>query len=198
MAEKLSLSPSRTSDSEHAWDSTTADIIIRTSDNQDFRVHKLILSLGSTFFQTIFSLPQPGIESARHSSITYLPSMTQRCGLDVIAVSEDGIVWDQLLRFCYPVARPPFDDLDQAVRVLGALTKYEFDGLQQVVAAVVRAGLEIYPDPFWIFALAYHYRLKEEAKLAASHYLRHPAFSLTASQGPKGLDYLSPPPKSFS
>ncbi|EIN03893.1 hypothetical protein PUNSTDRAFT_29952, partial [Punctularia strigosozonata HHB-11173 SS5] len=35
-----------------------ADVILRTSDNVDFRVYKLILSLASPFFSDMFTLPQ--------------------------------------------------------------------------------------------------------------------------------------------
>ena len=36
-----------------------ADVVLRSSEGKEFRVHPLILSLGSPIFQGMFSLPQP-------------------------------------------------------------------------------------------------------------------------------------------
>ncbi|KAJ7504250.1 hypothetical protein B0H11DRAFT_1981373 [Mycena galericulata] len=40
------------------FDDQNADLILRASDNVDFYVHKILLSLVSPFFQDMFSLPQ--------------------------------------------------------------------------------------------------------------------------------------------
>ncbi|KAF9240590.1 hypothetical protein BU15DRAFT_73820 [Melanogaster broomeanus] len=50
------------------FDHAKADIILRTSDNIDFRVFKLFLSLASPFFETLFDIPQP-IEASDEQEI---------------------------------------------------------------------------------------------------------------------------------
>ena len=45
------------------FDHAKADIVLRSSDNVDFRVFKLFLSLASPVFETLFDIPQPVEES---------------------------------------------------------------------------------------------------------------------------------------
>ncbi|KZP05265.1 hypothetical protein FIBSPDRAFT_680381, partial [Athelia psychrophila] len=42
-----------------AFDDHKADVILRSSNNVDFRCYKVLLSFASTFFDGMFSLPQP-------------------------------------------------------------------------------------------------------------------------------------------
>ncbi|ETW75378.1 hypothetical protein HETIRDRAFT_456000 [Heterobasidion irregulare TC 32-1] len=46
-------------DAQFPFDEPHADVILRSSDNTDFRVYENILSLASPFFRELFSLPQP-------------------------------------------------------------------------------------------------------------------------------------------
>lgn len=41
------------------FDSTDADVILRSSDGTDFHLHRVILSLVSPVLGAMFSLPQP-------------------------------------------------------------------------------------------------------------------------------------------
>lgn len=42
-----------------SFDSYRVDVVLRSSDNVDFRYYKDLLLLASTFFDGMFSLPQP-------------------------------------------------------------------------------------------------------------------------------------------
>ena len=75
------------------FDHAKADIILRSSDNIDFRVFKLFLSLASPFFETLFDIPQPDEENGDQEI---------KDGLVVVPVTEDSKTLDALLRFCYP------------------------------------------------------------------------------------------------
>ena len=75
------------------FDHAKADIILRSSDNIDFRVFKLLLSLASPFFETLFDIPQPAEE---------VGDQEVKDGLAVVRVTEDSKTLDALLRFCYP------------------------------------------------------------------------------------------------
>jgi len=64
------------------FDRTNADVILHTSDDVEFRVHRIILSMASSFFDTMFSLPQSGSSS----------------DLQSVDVTEDSRTMETLLR----------------------------------------------------------------------------------------------------
>ncbi|KAF8153488.1 hypothetical protein K438DRAFT_1987624 [Mycena galopus ATCC 62051] len=93
------------------FDSQDADVILRTSDGADFRLHKAVLSLVSPVFWDMFMLPQP------HSDDTALP---------VVKVSEDSVTLDRALRFFYPGTQPVVENLNQLQDIIGVLVqKYD-------------------------------------------------------------------------
>ena len=69
--------------------SRTADIILRSGGPKavEFRAHRAILSIASPVFETMLSLPQPGIEKL----------------IPVCDLSEDAKTLEVLLRLIYPV-----------------------------------------------------------------------------------------------
>ena len=75
------------------WDTLRqpqADVILRTSDGVDFRVHKAILSLATSPVFKDISLPTTAFEKNE-----------VRDGLPVVAVSESSKVPDLALRFMF-------------------------------------------------------------------------------------------------
>jgi hypothetical protein len=72
------------------FDVPDANIIIRSSDLVDFRVHKSVLIMTSPFFSDLLSLPQPS------DSETF-------DGLPVIQLSEDSELLNTLVSILYPV-----------------------------------------------------------------------------------------------
>lgn len=77
------------------FDHAKADIILHSSDNIDFRIFKLFLSLASPFFETVFELTQ----SAKTSGNQEIKADDD---LVVIRVPENSKTLDSLLRFFYP------------------------------------------------------------------------------------------------
>jgi hypothetical protein len=96
-----------------------ADIIIQSCDSINFRVHKLVLSLSSPFFDDMFSLPQP-------------PESDQEVvdGLPVVRLSEDAEVLKCLLTMLYPIPSMIPDSYNKTLMVLAASQKYDMDGIQ--------------------------------------------------------------------
>ncbi|KAG6330410.1 hypothetical protein ID866_8679, partial [Astraeus odoratus] len=90
----MSDSPAPPSSASPPFGHPKADAILRSSDNVDFRVFQLFLSLASPFFETLFDLPQPSEETSADTETID--------GLPVIPMSEDSKTLDALLRFCYP------------------------------------------------------------------------------------------------
>jgi hypothetical protein len=67
-----------------------ANIIIRSSDLVDFRVHKSVLAMVSPFFTDLLSLPQP----SDGESVD---------GVPVVQMSEDSELLNSLVSILYPV-----------------------------------------------------------------------------------------------
>jgi hypothetical protein len=78
-----------TSPSE-TFDVSDADLVIRSSDFVDFRVHKLVLSMASPFFKDQLSPSQP-------------PDTETVDGLHVVQLSEESELLNSLLSMLCPV-----------------------------------------------------------------------------------------------
>jgi hypothetical protein len=72
------------------FDVPDANIIIRSSDFVDFRVHKSVLTMASPFFKDLLSLPQPSDSESVD-------------GLPVVELSEDSELLKGLVSMLYPV-----------------------------------------------------------------------------------------------
>ncbi|TFK33442.1 hypothetical protein BDQ12DRAFT_727764 [Crucibulum laeve] len=130
------------------FDDETADIILRTSDNVEFRVYSLILSLASPVFKTMFALPQKN-----------------HADTPIITISEDSSTLDALLSFCYPVDAPRLSDVDLTKKVMEATTKYD---MPEIIKHVQRQLLSfVEKEPLRVFAISYYYEWEEGIKLAA-------------------------------
>lgn len=91
-------SPTRVSpvEADAPFNSDTADCILRSADGVDFRLHTLILSMASSVFESMFTLPKPPSESPGGEK--------QKDQLPVIPVSEESSLLDLLLRLIYPTS----------------------------------------------------------------------------------------------
>ena len=150
------------------FDHAKADIILRSSDNVDFRVFKLFLSLASPFFETLFDIPQP-VEENGDQEI--------KDGLAVIPVTEDSKTLDTLLRFCYPstlVDDPNIEVLKDAMDVLEAAKKYSLDAIEKKARQAIANPKILEAEPLRCFAIAHRGRLHEETLLAAKYTLTQP------------------------
>lgn len=135
-------------------DSSTSDVVIRTSDGVDFYVHKLILSLASPFFKQLFTLHQPSESFVINAASP-----------PVIDVSEKSHVIDGVLRLCYPVQQPDMSTVSSVVDTLAAATKYDIS----IAISRLKAPLSklLSTLPLEVYALACQYRLEDVAVDAA-------------------------------
>ncbi|KAI6149635.1 hypothetical protein BKA82DRAFT_161565 [Pisolithus tinctorius] len=151
------------------FDHARADVILRSSDDVDFRVFKLFLSLASPFFETLFDLPQPSEEMST--------DVEMKDGLPVIPVSEDSKTLDPLLRFCYPCTLaedPALEDFRDVINVLEAAKKYSLDAIEQTVCKSLFNPKILEENSLRCFAVACRARLQDESVLAARYTLREP------------------------
>ncbi|ETW80405.1 hypothetical protein HETIRDRAFT_475996 [Heterobasidion irregulare TC 32-1] len=99
------------------FDDTDADIVLRSSDNVDFYVHKWPLSRASSVFKDMFSIP---------SSYDSFNADNVKDGLPVVRVTEDRQTLDIVLRLCYPRDQQTLTlDVPSIRQLLPALEKYE-------------------------------------------------------------------------
>ncbi|KAI6149647.1 hypothetical protein BKA82DRAFT_920263 [Pisolithus tinctorius] len=151
------------------FDHEKADVIIRSSNNIDFRVFKLFLSLASPFFETLFNLPQPS--EGMSTDVEF------KDGLPVIPVSEDSKTLDSLLRFCYPCTLaedPAFEDFGDVVNLLEVAKKYSLDAVERTICKSLFSPKILEGNSLRCFAIACHARMQDECALAAKYTLREP------------------------
>ncbi|KAI0829844.1 hypothetical protein BC628DRAFT_1073325 [Trametes gibbosa] len=150
------------------FDDADADIILRSADQIDFRLYKVILRKASTVIRDMLTLPDVNVDKGEPQ---------------VVEVTEDADTLDRLLRFCYPVPRPVFKTLDEVLPVLDAAQKYEI----LVVAADARCVLEELSQnepPTRVYAIACRYEFPALARKAAR--------LLVKEADPMGLPALPP------
>jgi hypothetical protein len=147
------------------FDHDDADIILRSSDKVDFHVHKIMLSLSSPFFKTMFSLPQANESlSDKHHPI-------------VVDMSEDRTTIEALLTFIYSAVLPDppeFDSLDEMMDALVAATKYEMVVASQRLKQQFAESKFVKDGPVVAFFAAYSRKLGDAARIAAVASLRYP------------------------
>lgn len=136
-----------------------ADIILRTPESELFRVHKNILSIASSVFRDMLAVPQPPSESTQEGD--YEPPT-----VDVQDSAEDLEV---LLRMIYPVAFPPFNDLNALSSAFVILDKYNTEGLQERLKPLLVSSTFLTADPMRVYAIACRWGFKAEAARAAPY-----------------------------
>jgi hypothetical protein len=123
------------------FDTTDADIILRSVDGREFRAHKTILSqLASPVFRNMVSLPQP-------------PSSEP--ALDpVVDLSETGEVLGMFLRFIYPVPLDIIGDLRLMDALVAAADKYEAGIILDIAGSWLEDPENIRENPLFAYAIA--------------------------------------------
>jgi len=140
-----------------------ANIIVQSSDQVNFRVHKSVLALSSPFFKNRLSSPQPF-----DGLIEDLP---------VIQVSEDASVLNSLVSLLYHVTPVILGTYERIFALLAACKKYGMVIIETYIRAEVNRGA--YPGPvgaegFRAYAIASKLGLIQEKENAAGLTLRYP------------------------
>jgi len=144
------------------FDDADADTILRSSDRVDFYVYRVILSKSSSFFKSMFSLPQPdaSISEKQHP---------------VIKLTETSRIVAALLTFIYPVesvATEP-ESLDDMIDDFVAARKYDMAFVSQRLIQKFAESKVVQDSPVEAFCVMYSHELGEAARLAAKASLKH-------------------------
>ncbi|KAI9511499.1 hypothetical protein F5148DRAFT_1009531, partial [Russula earlei] len=139
------------------FDRQDADLIIRSSDQVDFHVHKVVLGTASVIFEDMFTVagPSPG---------------EQGQNIPVINLVEDSKTLYHLLMAIYPIDCSIPDILEDALSLLIACQKYQMDSALTCIRSLLRdhmPSLFTAPTSFRAYGIASRYHLEEEVRLAA-------------------------------
>jgi hypothetical protein len=130
-----------------------ADIIFRTSDGVEFKLHKQILIMASAILEAIAERA----DTQRDSATTLV--------IPAVNVSETYPVFDTLIRYCYPVVGPRPSTLEEIRPVLSAATKY---GIQAAIEPLTNLLLGfVDTHPVRVYAIACLNGLEDIARKAA-------------------------------
>ncbi|OBZ74808.1 hypothetical protein A0H81_05205 [Grifola frondosa] len=140
------------------FDRDDADVVLRSSDNVDFRVHRMILSVASPVFKDMFHIPPPAALAVEDTH--------PETGLPLVQLAEDSRTLDNFLRLCYPFKQPVMDCLEDIHAFLRAARKYEYEyGIVEMRAKLIAFAPQ---KPLRVYAIACSMELEAEARFAAT------------------------------
>ena len=148
------------------FDRPTADIILCSSDNIEFRVLSQILIAASPIFENMLADAQPDSTNASGSnSATKLP---------VIPLTENGSTLDTLLRIVYPIEKPnKTRTLTDIPPILSAALKYM---MEWPISVLTKELLAFAPDrPLQVWAIGCELGIEEVARAGADRARRFKA-----------------------
>jgi hypothetical protein len=136
---------------------TDANIIVRSSDQATFRVHKSVLAMSSPFFEDLLSLPQP-------------PDDELVDGLPVVQLPEDACLLNSLVSLLYPIPLIIPSSYEKVFALLAACQKYDMVSVQSSIRVEIQRGT--FPAPveaegFSAYAIASSMGLIPEMENAA-------------------------------
>ncbi|KAI9433730.1 hypothetical protein H4582DRAFT_969417 [Lactarius indigo] len=141
-----------------------ANIIVRSSDNVNFHVHKSVLAMSSPFFKALLSLPQP-------------PDDKLVDGLPVIQLSEDADLLNSLISLLYPVSPVIPGSYEKVFALLAACQKYDMESVQSNIRDGIKLGtfpVPVEAEAFRAYAIASSMGLIPEMESAARLTLKLP------------------------
>ena len=149
------------------------NLIIRSSDHVNFRVHKSLLAMASPFFRDLLSLPQP-------------PNSESVDGIPVVQLPEDAELLNSLVSMLYPVCAVKPKSYDKVLDLLAACQKYDMVQVQSSIRERVHWGK--FPTPggtehFSAYAIARSKGLIPEMEKAARWTLYQPMTFGTLGEG---------------
>jgi len=135
----------------YSFDAPDADVILRSSDGKDFRVHKVILNLASPVFQGMFDLPQPTNPSPQ---------------IPTIDIPEPSDILQPFVQYLYPRSPPEIVDLSVWAALYAIADKYNVEVVMGLLRGMLISRF-LETSPLRVYALASHLGFEEEAKIAS-------------------------------
>lgn len=157
--------PPAIKDASAPFDNSDADVILRSSDNVDFRVFKVLLSIASPVFKDMFKLPQAA--TGHNDDDT-------KDGLPIVQMAEGSKTLETIFTMCYPmtlvnpiVAAP--EELEDVKLLLEAALKYDVAMVEERARTWLISPRFLKRDPVMIYVIACQWNLENEARVAARY-----------------------------
>ncbi|KAJ7635216.1 hypothetical protein FB45DRAFT_1002582 [Roridomyces roridus] len=143
------------------------DLVLRSSDNVDFHVHKTVLFLNTP--KSFHTVDDPASQSNASEASDNL-----HAGLPVARVKEPSAVLRRLLLLCYPQPIPSsaIDVLDHIHLVYRAAHAYNMRRVCDIIRSTLLSRIDA--DPYRVFAVACSLTLPDTARAAAVGTLKNP------------------------
>ena len=157
-----------------------ANIIIRSSDQVNFQVHKSLLVLSSPFFKSILS------------------TQSQAVDLPVVQLTEDAELVNSLVSLLYPIAPIIPSSYEKVFALLAACQKYNMASIQSSIRAEVIRGsfpAPIGTEAFFAYAIASDLGLIPEMESAARLTLGYPMTFESLTKWAQGVGQTGTPAK---
>ena len=157
------------------FDDADADTILRSIDNLDFRVYRVILSKASPVFRDMFTFPHPPNPGPCSKS-----DDDHKDGLPLVRLPESSATLSVILYAIYPVpsytpsdlqGQPNGSALDALTEAWLAADKYEISGLRDTLTTRLQAHPLMTRQPLRMFGVAYYLRSQVLLQTAARHTL---------------------------
>jgi hypothetical protein len=157
-------------DAKAPFDNPDAELIIRSSDNVDFRVFKSFLSVASSVFKDMFALPQGPVG---------VTDQEMRDGLPVIQITEESRIVETLLRFCFPnilTSVPVLKTVDEMLPMLEVSIKYGIGILENRMRETLFSPPVVKEGAMKLFVIAFQHGWEKETRVAARYTLYQPVW----------------------
>ncbi|KAI0248206.1 hypothetical protein BJV78DRAFT_1379488 [Lactifluus subvellereus] len=145
-----------------------ADIVLCSRDGVLFRVPSMTLKMTSSWFRTMFTLPQGSPPAPLPSSSRRNPRAPYES--EVISLDEDSSTLEPLLRMACGLEIPALDTWDAVEPVLYAAEKYDMTGPSSIIRALLRTPVFV-DAPLRLYAAACHFGWTEDARAASTRSL---------------------------
>lgn len=141
------------------------DLILRSSDDVDFNVHSILLSLASPVFSDMLTVGTGG--SAGNDK------------KNVITLGETAEMVALMLKLIYPLTPPTISSFEQLNQGLHVADKYQLKNMKSHLherLLVHGSPVSVQADPLRALAVASGHGLQDVADIAVSHALKRYAF----------------------
>ncbi|KZT24213.1 hypothetical protein NEOLEDRAFT_1094847 [Neolentinus lepideus HHB14362 ss-1] len=148
------------------FSSDDADVVLGCKDGTTyFRLHSFILKMTSSWFRTMFSLPQQTPISATPPEPSSRPGSS-----DIIHLDEDANTLEGLFRMICGQPIPRLDSYDIIEPLLYAAEKYDMLGPISIIRALVMTPA-LLQEPLRLYPIACRFGWEDEARLASAQTL---------------------------
>ncbi|KAL1726462.1 hypothetical protein EV714DRAFT_177778, partial [Schizophyllum commune] len=145
------------------FDDEAADAILRSSDGVNFRVYRLLLSLVSSVFGDILSLPSFG-----HGGSTGHGSGASSQEIPTLDVEEDAHTLESFLRWCDPRCSSPFVENWEDVQAMMTMSiKYDAPSVGRRISECMQGTTLVTHFPIRAYILAMRTGNRRLAQMAA-------------------------------